>query len=279
MLARALVLGACLLCLAACKTELYRSVPEREANLMIAILFQHDIEALKEEGPEEGFYSVWVEEGEFSRAVETLVAQGYPRRIHPTLAELFQPSGLVPTPFEERVRYIYGLSEELAHTVSLFEGVVDTRVHVALPTGDEQEKSNFDRRVSVYVKYDQSVDFDNLIPQIKKLISDSVGYITYDNVEVFAAPTYFRKTDDRIIAAYKLPAGIRVLPEDYGFFVTLMIAVALIFIQAVGAAGWFYWLWRRASAGQQAAAAAAAASLPIETGVPSNHAPPKEGEV
>ncbi len=274
------MLAACLACLAGCKTELYRSVPEREANLMVAILFQHEIEADKEESQEEGFYSIWVEEHEFSHAVELLVSQGYPRRTHSTLAELFQPSGLVPTPFEERVRYIYGLSEELSHTISLFEGVIDTRVHVALPAEGEQGKKNFDRHVSVYVQYDQSVDFDNLIPQIKKLISDSIGEITYQNVEVLAAPAYFRKTEDRVIAAYKFPAGIRVLPEYYGLFIALMIALALILIQAIGAAGWFYWLWRRAFEKQQDVSAStplveAASAKPPEN-ITSNAAP-KEG--
>ncbi len=272
---RILAFCACLVFLAGCKTELYRSVPEREVNLMVAILFNHDIEAIKQESSEEGFYSIWVEENEFSHAVELLVAQGYPRRAHETLAQLFQPSGLVPTPFEERVRYIYGLSEELSHTISLFDGVIDTRVHVAFPVDDVGKKGQFDRHVSVYVKYDQNVDFDTLIPQIKKLISDSIGNITYDNVEVLAAPTYLRKSEDRVIAAYKFPAGIRVLPEYYGFFITLVVAIFLIIAQAVGAAGWFYWLWRRAFAKQAQALDQQAMALPPQT--PSSGGASKEG--
>ena len=285
MLARLFVFCACVVSLAGCQVELYRSVPEREANLMIASLSNHDIEASKEEGKEEGFYSIWVEENEFSYAVELLIAQGHPRRVHQTLAQIFQPSGLVPTPFEERVRYIYGLSEELSHTISLFEGVIETRVHVSLPGEAGSKKSPLARHVSVYVKYDQSVDFDNLVPQIKQLISDSVGEITYENVEVLATPTYLRKSEDRIVTAYKFPAGIRVLPEYYGFFIALMIAIFLILVQAVGAAGWFYWLWRRtfeaAAAGEAAATQAQAGPSPTalisSSGASSPAAPPPEG--
>ena len=273
MTSRLFVFCACAVFLAGCQVELYRSVPEREANLMIASLANHDIEASKEEGKEDGFYSIWVEENEFSYAVELLVAQGHPRRVHQTLAQIFQPSGLVPTPFEERVRYIYGLSEELSHTVSLFEGVIDTRVHVSLPAEDGGKKGPLDRHVSVYVKYDQSVDFDNLVPQIKKLISDSVGEITYENVEVLAIPAYLRKSEDRMVTAYKFPAGIRVLPEYYGFFIALMIAIFLIVVQAVAAAGWFYWLWRRTFEAAQAATGSSPAALPSPSGAP----PPPEG--
>ena len=228
--------------LAGCKTELYRSVPEREANLMVANLHYRGIDAYKEESKPEGYYAIWVEENDFSKAVELLTAQGYPRRARDNLAKLFQPSGLVPTQFEEQVRYVYGLSEELAHTISLFEGVIDNRVHITLPNEEDKDKS---KRVSVYIKYDQNFDFSSLTPQIKKLVSDSVSDVAYNDVEILAAPAYFHKSQTPILTAYKFPAGIRVLPEYYGLFIALNIAILLIIAQAAGLALWFYWQWQK----------------------------------
>ena len=228
-----------------CKTELYRSVPEREANLMIANLHYRGIDASKEESKPEGYFAIWVEENDFSVAVEFLTALGYPRRARENLANLFQPSGLVPTQFEEQVRYVYGLSEELAHTIALFEGVIDTRVHITLPQSGDKDQS---KRVSVYIKYDQNFDFSSLTPQIKKLVSDSVSNVTYRDVEILTIPAYFHKSETPILTAYKFPAGIRVLPEYYGFFIALNIAIFLIIAQAAGLAFWFYWQWKQALA-------------------------------
>lgn len=228
--------------LTACEVELYRSVPERDANIMISILHHHNIDAEKQESQPEGYYSVLVDKNEFAKAVDLLSVQGYPRRSHTNLGELFQPSGLVSTQFEEQVRYTYGLSEELSHTIGLFDGVVDTRVHIALPdTNDKEERG----RVSVYIKYDQNIDFDSLIPQIKKLVSDAIGKITYRNVEVLAVPAYFHKGDPQILTAYKLPAGIRVLPQYYSFFIAFCIAIFLIIVQLGAASFWFFRQWKK----------------------------------
>ena len=231
-----------LLALGACQSELYHAVPEREANMMVSILQHHSIEAYKQDSETKGSYSIYVESNEFSRAVEVLSVQGYPRRMHENLGKLFEPSGLVPTQFEEQVRYIYGLSEELSHTISLFDGVVENRVHIALPDTNEKEERG---RVSVYIKYDQNVDFDSLVPQVKKMISDSIGHVGYKNVEVLAVPTYLHKNEAPTLVAHKFPAGIRVLPEYYNFFIAFSIAIFLIILQLAGASFWFFKQWQK----------------------------------
>ena len=227
--------------LTACQSELYRSVPERDANIMVSILQHHGMDAYKEESQPEGNYKVYVNESEFARAVELLSVQGYPRRPHKNLGDLFKPSGLVPTQFEEQVRYVYGLSQELSHTISLFDGVVDNRVHIALPDVNRKDEEG---RVSIYIKYDQNIDFDSLIPQVKKLASDSIKRVAYQNVEVLASPSYFHKSEAQILTAYKFPAGIRVLPEYYDFFIAFCIAIFLIILQLGGASFWFFRQWK-----------------------------------
>jgi type III secretion protein J len=54
---------------------------------------------------------------------------------HPTpgWAEVFGSSGLLPTTTEERARYGAALSGELERSIEAMDGVIDARVHLALP--------------------------------------------------------------------------------------------------------------------------------------------------
>ncbi len=168
--------------LGGCSQELYANLDEREINGMIAALARYNIRAEKialKDG-----YSISVSSRYFADAINILSAAGYPQRKYVSLNELFGKSGLIPTPFEEHVRYIYGLSEELARTVSLFDGVIEARVHIALPGAGEKSGA----KVSVFIKYDQQFDYETLIPRIRKFVSDSVEKVQFENVEVLALP-------------------------------------------------------------------------------------------
>ncbi len=177
-----LFLFSALTFLSSCSQDLYSQLEEREINEMIAALSRYNIDSDKialKDG-----YSLSVSNRHFADAINILSAAGYPQRQYVSLNELFGKSGLIPTPFEEHVRYIYGLSEELARTVALFDGVIVARVHIALPTGSEANSG----KVSVFIKYDQQFDYDTLVPRIRKFVSDSVEKVEFDRVEVLALP-------------------------------------------------------------------------------------------
>ncbi len=175
-------LSSALTLLSSCSQELYSKLEEREINEMVAALSRYNISSNKialKEG-----YSLSVSTRHFADAINILSAAGYPQRQYVSLNDLFGKSGLIPTPFEEHVRYIYGLSEELARTVALFDGVIVARVHIALPTSSDSNSG----KVSVFIKYDQQFDYDTLIPRIRKFVSDSVEKVDFDRVEVLALP-------------------------------------------------------------------------------------------
>ncbi len=178
------ILSLCVsfLFLVSCSQELYSQLEEREANEMIAVLSRYNINADKIVSKDG--YAMNVPSRYFADSVDILSAAGYPKRKYVTLNDLFGKSGLIPTPFEEHVRYIYGLSEELARTVALFDGVIAARVHIALPS----DSTNADAKVSVFIKYDQQFDYDTLIPRVRKFISDSVERVVFENVEILALP-------------------------------------------------------------------------------------------
>ena len=239
---------ASLLLLGGCKIELYAALSEADANAMVAILHRSDIDAAKS-GGKDNLYAIEVEQDQFARAVEILNQSGYPRRQYDSFKEIFSSGGLIPTPFEEKIRFLYGLSEELAHTISLFEGVLETRVHVTLPE-DSNAVASRDipvenlGKASVYIKYDPLFDFVPLLPQIKSLVSDSIEGVSYDRVEVVALAATTTPLSVEPISYTKL-LGVRLRREDYRYALAALIGSGILLGFCLVAGFHFY---RRSSA-------------------------------
>ena len=121
-----------LLALAGCKVALYSNLKEQEANEIVAALSNEGIGATKTK-LEGANWQVEVEEDRLSQALDVLRVQGLPAERYVSMGEVFQKQGLVSTPSEERMRYIYAMSQELSQTLRNIDGVVDARVHVVIP--------------------------------------------------------------------------------------------------------------------------------------------------
>jgi type III secretion protein J len=180
---------ACLVLLAACgKAELYGKLSENQANEMIAVLQRAGIEAGKADGGEAG-WTLTTDKGDFGRAVEVLQSQGYPREDYASLGTVFKGGGVVSSPTEERARMIYGLSQELSHTISEIDGVVQARVHLALPENKPLAEAQQPSSASVFIKYRPGTDINAQIGKVKALVVNSVEGLKVENVsvETFAA--------------------------------------------------------------------------------------------
>lgn len=187
-LRQAAVVGACLLLAACGRAELYSKLTEAQANEMIAVLQSSGIEASKKDAGEAG----WVlstPSGDFGRAVEVLHAQGYPREEFATLGTVFKKEGFVSSATEERARLVYGMSQELSHTVSEIDGVLQARVHLVLPENQPLAQSAQPASASVFIKYRQGANIDAQVGKIKSLIVNSVQGLKYENVSVATFPS------------------------------------------------------------------------------------------
>jgi type III secretion protein J len=168
---------------------LLRDLTERDANEIVGVLYSSSIEARKVADAKGKSFSVEVPSGDMPRAVAVLRALGLPKSPRANLNEVFRATGFAPTPFEERVRYLFGLAQELERTISLMEGILQTRVHVVTPDGTSKLADLQQSKASVFVSYDDRFDIDALVPRIRKLVSDSIEGLTPTSVEILAIPS------------------------------------------------------------------------------------------
>ncbi len=174
-LVKALLIGALALLLSGCGDDtVLNSNPRREndANDIIAELNRYHIAASKQ--VDKTGVSVRVASENIERSVNILDAAGLPRKARTNLGEVFQKSGVISSPMEERARYIYALSQEVESTLAQIDGVVVARVHVVLPERIAPGEPVQPASASVFIKYHDTLDPDSIEPRIRRLVATSI---------------------------------------------------------------------------------------------------------
>jgi len=142
---------------AGCQTTIAAGLAEEQANRVVVALDAEGISAAKDRSggrTDESGFDVAVANDDVARALAVLEAADLPRQDEPGLSDVFGEASLVPTATEERARYMAALSGELTRSIESLDGVLDARVHVALP---EQRDFMLDQerpgpRASVLIK-------------------------------------------------------------------------------------------------------------------------------
>jgi type III secretion protein J len=198
------------LALAGCQQDVYSNLSEIEANQMLAALTANGISVDKvSKGSKDGF-TIAVDRRDMLRAIALLRDAGYPKGTHVPLSKMFEKTGIMSSPFEERVRYINALGEEVAQTLSQIDGVIAARVHIVLPDAPSLGQPVKPSSAAVFIKHQPGVDLDFFQPQIRRLVSSAIEGLEYSAVTVVlvdAAPTKVSS-----IAPGEPPRMVEILP-------------------------------------------------------------------
>jgi type III secretion protein J len=175
-----------LLALCGCQESLYSGLDEKEATVMMAYLMEQGVACGKMKAKEG--WDLTVGKEDLPAAVRILEREGYPRHEYKNMGEIFGAKGLISSPQEDRIRYIFALSQEIAETISQIDGVLSSRVHLVLPENDPLSDSLKPSSASVFVKYLPTSSVPRNVTQIKQLVLNGVEGLTMDKVSVVTVP-------------------------------------------------------------------------------------------
>lgn len=211
--------------LAGCKSELYTNLSEREANEIVAALLEAGIPAAKQRSGAD-LVTVTVDDQRFAEAMTVLNQRGLPSATYQSLGDVFEKEGIVSSPVEERARFIYAMSQELARTVAEIDGVLSARVHVVLPETDMLGRDLKPSSASVFIRHDPNVPVDGFTGQIKLLIANSLEGLVYDNVTVVSVPASQTPEEGYRPTEFVQVLGVWVHPASEQRMWTLLATVA-----------------------------------------------------
>jgi type III secretion protein J len=238
-LTRWLVVAVAVLWMAGCgnRVELMAAMPEGEANEVMAALQKAGIESQKIPG-KDGKVGLTLDASQVGRAVDLLRSKGLPRERFAGMGEVFRKEGLISSPLEERARYLYALSQELGATLTQIDGVVVARVHVVLPERGSPGDPNMPSSAAVFIKHQLGFNLDTVLPQVRRLVVNSIPGLTSDKVSVVlvsALPAEAKDDGSTTEAGPRAEAGVPAL------VVGALAGLLLLCLGMVGYMGWKFW--------------------------------------
>jgi type III secretion protein J len=205
---RALLWCAAFLLAGCGRIDLYTNLSEQQANEVAAVLIAAQIDADKRIAETKN-WAVRIEKSDLPRAMDVLESAGVPRHSAPSMADLFKKDGFISSPLEERARFIAATSSELQQTIGRMNGVIDARVHLAMPERDPLTDQVVPVSASVLVKYAQDVNFSDNggIASVKAIVRDAVEGLSVDRITVVATPAagswrHTVRPSDKLLAGY-----------------------------------------------------------------------------
>lgn len=235
-----LLLGLILM-LAACsaRVELFSSASEGEANEVLSVLLDAGMNASK--SVTKTGVSVSVDGHDVARALDILRTRGLPRDRFDGMGQIFRKEGLVSSPLEERARYVYALSQELAGTLTQMDGVVTARVHVVLPERGGVGEDATPSTAAVFIKHQLGYNLDALQPQIRKLVTHAIPGLTEDRVSIALVAAQPLRVNRESPAALHQVLGIEVTEGSTTPLIIGWAVLGGLVLLLASAVGYFFW--------------------------------------
>jgi len=161
-----------------CSAAIEHGLDEPAANDVVTALERAGIAASKNRDDSNGDgFVVSVAKADVVRSMELLHSLGLPRGRRAGFGEVYKQTSLLPTPTEERAKYVEALSGEIAKTLETVEGVASARVHLVLPEPDPLAMDGKPRvaaqaAVLIKTRADRAPPISE--SEVRKLVSGSV---------------------------------------------------------------------------------------------------------
>ncbi|MBU4485227.1 hypothetical protein KKA47_07405 [bacterium] len=118
---------------------LHHDLSEEEANEILVLLNQNEIKAtkIKEVRQNETFWIIEVHSDDVMRARVLLQQNDLPSRKAAGLEEVYKEKGLIPTPDEQKARYLLALKGEIINSLEKIPEIIDVDVVLNVPDREE----------------------------------------------------------------------------------------------------------------------------------------------
>lgn len=123
-----------------CAVPVATSLDELDANRVLTALERNGVAADKKPDPDEdGRFSIEVGRGDATFAISVMTREELPPQRSPGLLDAIGKNNLLPGRGDEQAKLTAGIAGELQRTLIGLDGVIDARVHLALPRRDPLE--------------------------------------------------------------------------------------------------------------------------------------------
>ena len=167
--------------------------------------------------------------------------RGLPKQNFANVNDVFTAQGLVASPIQERAKYNYVVSQDIARTLTNLPEIISADVILSSPN---KEKNRFEEKdkltASVAIVADPQLASSTLQVRIKELVAYAVQDISYTDVSVmisYVAPKSFEVNLTSFAGMTIHPASIFVIKSILAIIAVLLVALGttlFLFFKARG---------------------------------------------
>ena len=192
----------------------------------------------------EGTYTITVAKDEFSSAIALMKQLGLPKKSFASVNDVFTAQGLVASPIQERAKYNYVVSQDIARTLTNLPEIISADVILSSPN---KEKNRFEEKdkltASVAIVANPEIATSTLQVRVKELVAYAVQDISYTDVSVmisYVAAKNFEVNLTSFAGMTVHPASIYVIKSILSIIAVLVVALGttlVLFLKARGGSG------------------------------------------
>ncbi len=191
-------------------------------------------------------FTVRVAETQMADAVEILNEYGFPRESFESMGNLFKKEGLISSPLEERIRFIYALSQSVSETLAQIDGVITARVNVVLPENDPFAEQIKPASASVFIKYRPETNLEDIKSEIKMIVEKSIEGLDYEKVSVVMLPARGSFSQIQRVPWAQI-GSLKLAPQSLGTFWTIIGSLGIVLTTAIAGNGLLVWQIRKSA--------------------------------